>query len=66
MAKKRKKVPLGPPIRWSEMDDPEQLFLEMATPMLEEIEIAMAAAVAIAAALLNAELVEDEDIVGEE
>lgn len=67
MARKRGKVPLGPPIRWSEMEDSEQLFLEMATPTLEEILIAMAAAVAVAvaAALEDAELVEDEDIVGE-
>ena len=57
-------VPMGNPIRWSEMENSDELFLAMATPTPEDIEIAMAETIPILRALLEAELVEDEDIVG--
>ena len=64
MAKKAADV-LGPPIIWSEMDgDVDEIFLEMATLSQEDIELAISEMVPELRAFLEAELLEEEDIIG--
>jgi len=58
-------VPLGEPIRWSEMENSDELFLAMATPTPEEQEVARLDAIPLLKAFLEAELVEEEDIIDE-
>lgn len=56
---------LGEPIRWSEMDG-EDVLLELAIPSEEDIERARQMVVPALRILLNAPLVEEEDIIGPE
>ena len=54
----------GKPIRWSEMANSDELFLEMATPTDEDVLITQTEIVSALSLFLNAPLVEQEEIIG--